>query len=360
MNTVVVCGGGTGGHIFPAVSIIENIKKLRPDTRIVYIGGFNSLEEDTCKNLGIEFIPVKVYSFMDGNRREKIQCILGLIKSGLKTRKILKKINPSALIATGGYSTGPAILAAKLNRVPIYLHEQNVYPGLANKIFSKFAKKVFISFASSIDKFPIDKSKLVFTGNPVREVFKKEYKFKEPQQIRTIFSFGGSGGSKPVTELVLMAKDYIKSNQDKLKWIHLTGVDYYEEYLDKFKGIDNLEVYAYLRDMEKYYEMADLIIGRSGAITLTEISALGKPSILIPSENVANDHQRANAKVFRNKGASVIIEESELLSSKSIKIIDEIINDDSRLESMSKNAYELYPGDAAQTISEIIIGETRL
>ncbi len=359
---IIVSGGGTGGHVYPAISIVEAIVDRDPATQVLYMGASNSLEEKAAKNAEIDFYSVKSYTFYGKNFLSKLSAGVKLIWSGLHVIKKMKKFNADVVIGTGGYIMGPVIVAAIILRKKIFLHEQNAIPGMANNFFAKFANKVFISYSESIDKFNIPRDKMEITGNPTRSVFNNlskdvERKNKGYKDEFIIMSLGGSGGCKSINDFLVNSREYIESKSN-FKWIHVTGNAYYDKYIDKLKGVKNLEVHRYLDDISSYYAISDVVMCRSGAITLAEISSVGIASILVPSPNVANNHQEENAKVYKSGGASFIVNDDSLNNDFTYKLIDDLINDLTLRQNMADSAKNLALLGAASIIADkVLLGE---
>ncbi len=359
---IVISGGGTGGHVYPAISIVEAIVERDPGANVLYIGSPGSLEEKAAKNASIDFHSVKSYTFYGKGIISKITSGFKMIWSGFSALKKMRQFGPDVVIGTGGYIIGPVMFAAVLLRKKIFLHEQNVIPGMANSFFAKFANKVFISYSESIDKFNVPREKLEITGNPTRDVFHHIDKAKERKNHGldnefVILSLGGSGGCKSINDFLVNSKEFI-SSKENFKWIHVTGAAYYDKYFDKLKGIKNLEVHKYLDNISSYYAISDVIICRSGAITLAEISAVGMPSILVPSPNVANDHQTENAKVYKKEGASFIVNDKKLNDEFTYKLINDLINDPELRQNMADNSKRLALLGASSIIADrVILGE---
>lgn len=353
----IVTGGGTGGHVYPAISIIEQLKEIDPSVRIVYFGQDNSIEETATKKANIEFIPIKSTSIMGKNIFGRLAASFKILLSGLSTLRMMRRVDCDAVIGTGGFAMGPTMVAAFLLRKPIFLHEQNVVPGLGNRFFCRFAKKVYISFDKTKESLPCSDKKILLTGNPVRQDFEIPYQEKSSKQ-KYILSLGGSGGSKTMNDFMVFAKDYISKKED-MTWIHITGNSYYKEYIDQLKDVNNLEVRPYISNIVDYYRRADLVIVRSGAISLAEISALGKASIMVPSPNVSHDHQTKNAQYFEKNKATVLIRDDELISQKSLEIIDDLLTNEDKIKEMQINAKKLSFEGASRLIATSILEEVR-
>ncbi len=359
---IIVTGGGTGGHIYPAIAIIEEIIEREPNTEILYIGSRNSIEQRTARNKKIKFFPINSYVFNGKSFFVKVFSAIKLIFSSFKVMKKMLKFKPDVVLGTGGYVTGPVMLAAIILRKKILLHEQNSIPGMANAFFAKFASKVFVSYSDSIDKFKIPRNKIEITGNPMRKSFKNISKDESRKKLGindevVILSIGGSGGSQILNDFVYNSKTFIDSNKNII-WYHATGKSYYKYYKDKLSGIKNLKVFEYLDNINDYYASADIVVSRSGAITLSEISTVGVASILVPSSNVVNDHQMYNAMSYKKAEASFVIRDNELLEDKTYEILNDLIKDNELRKKMAYNSSNLALLGAAAIIADsIILGE---
>lgn len=318
---VLLTGGGTGGHIYPALAIIEEIKKQHPNASFLYVGTKSGLEHEVVVKEGIPFQMIEVKGFTSKNLMKKAATVKKAATAVLDSIKIAKTFKPDLVIGTGGYVAGPMVLGAVLSGYKTAIHEQNVFPGKTNKLLSKFVDRVYLSYEESA-KYFANKDKLVYTGNPVRKEFEALDKTTCRKELGIdkdtflVVSFGGSGGAKRINDTMLLVLNYFK-NESKVKLFHVTGKCYYEKFVKcvEQSGLSlgkNTEVKDYLFDIPKYLCAADLVVGRSGATTLSELLAVKTPSVLIPSPNVAEDHQTFNAMEMVRLGVSHMIKESEL------------------------------------------------
>ncbi|RKD34299.1 undecaprenyldiphospho-muramoylpentapeptide beta-N-acetylglucosaminyltransferase [Thermohalobacter berrensis] len=362
---VLVTGGGTGGHIYPALSIARRIEKEFKNPEILYVGTKKGLEAELVPKEGYNFQTIRVKGFM---RKLSFDTLMSLKELALglnDARKIINKFNPDIVIGTGGYVCGPVVLVAALKKIPTLIHEQNAYPGVTNKILSRFVDKVAASFEESIKYFH-DPSKVVITGNPVREniitVDKKQAykKLNINDKKPFILSFGGSGGQRKLNDAML---EVITKNVDSknIQILHVTGKRHYEDFIKKLseKGIEkidnsNIKIVPYLFEMPMGLAAADLVITSAGAITLAEVTTIGVPTILIPKAYTAENHQEHNARALEKKGASVVILEKELSGSKLNKMIKELLSDRKRLKKMSVNSKSLGKTDVTNQIVKVV------
>lgn len=354
---VIVSGGGTGGHIYPAVSIIEELKSRDKNLELLYIGRENSLESEIIPKLGIDFKGIRVKGLPRKINKNFFIAIKELFIGLKQSKNIIKEFNPDFVIGTGGFVTGPVLYKAFRLKYKIYFHEQNSYPGVTNRILSRYANKYFVTFKESIDFFK-NKDRAIITGNPIRNKFKNlnsikdnvynEYEFDN--NLKTIFSFGGSNGSRILNENIL---EMINNNKNQnYQLIHITGKNYYDDFIEKLNNKNNprIKIFPYLDDIQKAYSISDLIITSSGAITLAELSFLGLPSILIPKPYTTENHQEYNAKVYEKNGASKMMLEKEMNSKNLNENILEIINNDEILKLMGENAKKMATPQAAEEI----------
>ncbi|HOK62278.1 MAG TPA: undecaprenyldiphospho-muramoylpentapeptide beta-N-acetylglucosaminyltransferase [Soehngenia sp.] len=360
---IIISGGGTGGHIYPALAIAKEIKKrYKEKVNIYYVGTPNGMEKELAKREGYEYRQVRVMGMPRNLSRESIKSAKELLIGLNDSRKIINELNPKLIIATGGYVCFPISYVGNLKKIPVCIHEQNAFPGITNKILSRYASKVFITFDES-KKYFKHPERTILTGNPIREELflvdkKAAYKaFDLNSDKPIILSFGGSGGQNSLNEAILTYIQSISECND-VQLIHITGKSHYEgfkEALEK-KGVDlkeNIKIFPYLHDLPKVLNIATLVIASAGAITLAEISALGIPSILIPKAYTAENHQEYNAQVFEDAGASVVIKEKDLNGEVLAKTINELISDKRRLMEMSNNTKKLMNTNA----TEIIVDE---
>ncbi len=360
----IFAGGGTGGHIYPAIAIASGLKRKYPDSDILFIGTGKQLEKDIVEEAGF---PLKIIHAKGFERKLSIDTLRSLhqlILGAADSIKILKEEKPDLVIGTGGYTAGPVVFFASLMGIPCAIHEQNVIPGVTNKILSRFAKKIFISFPESANYFP--KNKVILAGNPVRPEITKGTrrealeKFGLSPNMPTVLSFGGSQGAMSLNNAIYyVIKTLIKSKEFQL--IHVTGKNNYNKIMqslmdDKIDlgSASHIVIKPYINDMENAYAAADLIISRAGALTIAELSACGKPAILIPLPSAANRHQDFNAALMEKNGAAIVIYEKDLTGEKLYKSICNIIFDKECLLKMSASSKKLARSNALDTILQEI------
>lgn len=363
---VVISGGGTGGHIYPAVAIIEELKKRDNNIDILYIGSKNSMESELIPSLGINYKSIEVMGLPRKINKKFFKSIFVLLKGLRQAKKILKRFKPDVVIGTGGFVTGPVLYKAHKMGIYTIFHEQNSYPGITNRILSRYVNAMAVTFKESI-KFFKNNDKCVVTGNPIRNRFEflnreESLKFFEiDENSKNIFSFGGSNGSEELNKAVLGILEKFYKNE-KISLIHVTGKLNYDKFLEevKSKGIkieNNVKILPYMTEMDKAYGVSDLVITSSGAITLAEISKIGLASILIPKAYTTENHQEFNARAYKDIGASELILEKELNSDLLWENIEKIIFDNSRLEQMKENAKKLATPNAVKDFVSIFYDE---
>lgn len=363
---VLLAGGGTAGHINPALAIAGYIKKKRPETEFLFIGNRDGMEQRLVPQAGFDIKSITISgfkrSFSPKNMVENVKTVTRTFTSSHEAKKIISEFKPDICIGTGGYVSGPVIRTAAKMGIPCIIHEQNAYPGVTNKMLAKSVNKVMLAVPDAKKYF--EKADFVVTGNPVRgdiltadkEESRAELKLDERPMI---LSFGGSLGARKINEAV--ADIVARSGKDgRYQHIHAYGKygDWFPD-LVKEKGTDisqcnNLDIRPYIDNMPTCMAAADLVICRAGAITLSEIQAMGKPAILIPSPNVAENHQYHNAMALVNAGAAEIIEESELSGETLMKTVDKMLLNPEQLKTISENSRKMAITDANERIYSIV------
>ncbi|HHY13428.1 MAG TPA: undecaprenyldiphospho-muramoylpentapeptide beta-N-acetylglucosaminyltransferase [Thermoanaerobacterales bacterium] len=364
---IVFAGGGTGGHIYPAVAIAKHIKEKNPNADILFIGTERGLEAELVPKSGYRLETIVIRGLArDKILQQLIPTFKELIMGTFESYQILKKFSPDMVIGTGGYVCGPVVLSAILLDIPNFIHEQNAIPGLTNRILSKLTGKVAVSFEETVEYFT-NKKKIVITGNPIRSEILNASKQDAIKILninpnkKLVLAFGGSRGAgvinKSMVEVIKWNIEEMTDNQILL----ITGKDQYGIVIDELLrlGIDiqkhgNIIIKSYMYNMHHALAAADLIVSRAGALTVSEITAVGKPSILIPLKIAANDHQNFNALALKNHGAAEIIQEDDLDGKVLNEMINTLIEDDIRLNEMSENSIKLGKIDATDKIYNII------
>ena len=358
---IIVSGGGTGGHIYPALTLIDAIKNKRPDAEFLYVGTEKGLEADIVPKAGINFTALKLEGGLE--RRftlENISRAANAIWSIKRAADIVKSFKPSAVVGTGGYVCGPILLAASLMKVPTLIQEQNAVAGVTNKILSKFVKKIAVGTRDALKNFPADKT--VYTGNPIRkEVLAakkedglREFNFTDDKPI--ILISGGSRGARSINNAMI---NVLKSAAQKnsAQFLHVTGKGEFNSVVEKLSDLDapNIRIVPYLYNMPTAMAMADLAIFRAGATGLAELTARGIPSILIPYPYAAENHQEFNARSLVEAGAARMILNKDLTAEILSATIDELLASPEKLKSMAKASLSLGKPNAADEIADLIL-----
>lgn len=362
---VIVSGGGTGGHIYPALTLIRTIQKHISDAEFLYVGTNAGLESDIIPKEGLPFTAIDIQGFKrslsPANLFRAGRAIAGVVKA----MGIVKDFRPDVAIGTGGYVCGPILLAASLMGIPALIQEQNVVPGITNKILSKFVKKIAIGTKEAARLFP--KDKVVFTGNPIRfevmSAFREDglKEFGLDPQKKTVLISGGSRGAQSINKAMTgVIRHYAGSS--KVQILHVTGKSGYEEVLAAIgaAGINlgeatNIVVKPYLYNMPQAMAAADLAVFRAGAIGIAELTARGIPSILVPYPHAAENHQEFNARAIADKGAARMILDKDLTSERLLSTMAELLSEDAKLEKMRRASKMLGRPQAAEEIASMII-----
>ena len=358
---IIISGGGTGGHIFPAVSIANAIKELQPDTEILFVGAEGRMEMHRVPAAGYPIKGLPVAGFNRKNLLKNIPVLIKLFKSQRLARKIVKDFRPHAAVGVGGYASGPTLKVAGSMGIPTLLQEQNSYAGVTNKLLAKQAKKICVAY-EGMERF-FDKSKIILTGNPVRQgllnhsIQREEAvaTFGLDPQKKTVLILGGSLGARTINQCLMANLDKVKNSGIQFIW--QTGKIYIEEArkaVAEAGELPMLHVTDFISDMATAYSAADLVISRAGAGSISEFCLLQKPVILVPSPNVAEDHQTKNALALVNKNAALYVKDAEakdLLLDKAI----EAVNQPELLKNLSKNIAELAFTDSANVIAKEVI-----
>ncbi|MGR3741968.1 undecaprenyldiphospho-muramoylpentapeptide beta-N-acetylglucosaminyltransferase [Companilactobacillus sp. DQM5] len=357
---VIVSGGGTGGHIYPAIALINRLKERNVLDEILYVGTENGLESKIVKNLNIPFKTIKIQGFKRSISIENIKTVNLFISSIFKSRKIIKGFKPDIVIGTGGYVSGAIVYAAHTLKIPTIIHEQNSIAGVTNKFLANFVDKIAVSFKEVENEFS-QKNKIILTGNPrAQEVvnIKKNDRLKEfnlDPKMPTVLIFGGSRGAEPLNRAVISSiESFEKENYQVLFATGKIHYDYVKEALRNI-NLKKVSVVSYIDDMPEILPDIDLIVGRSGATSIAEITALGIPAIFVPSPYVTNDHQTKNAKILSNVNAAKIIEENKLNAASLMSAVNEIMNNKKVHDTMETNSKKLGMPNAADLLIDEMI-----
>lgn len=359
---VIISGGGTGGHIFPAVSIANAIKEKRPDAKILFVGAEGRMEMQRVPAAGYEIKGLPIAGFNRKSLLKNIPVLLKIMKSRRLARQIVREFRPQVAVGVGGYASGPTLNVAESMGIPTLIQEQNSYAGVTNKLLAKKAKRICVAYDGMERFFP--KESILFTGNPVRQNLQEQTLSKDDAVRafglvpgkKTILIVGGSLGARTLNESVLGNLPLIKQ-QSNVQFIWQTGKYYSEEIhaeLERRGCPDDLVVMDFISDMRQAYAAADLVISRAGAGSISEFCLLGKPVILVPSPNVAEDHQTKNALALVQKDAALYIRDDEARRTLLPKAINTVAEAE-RLETLSRNIRTLARPNAASDIADEVI-----
>ena len=357
---VIISGGGTGGHIFPAVSIANAIKALRPDAKILFVGALGRMEMQRVPAAGYEIKGLPICGFDRKNLLKNFKVLYKIWKSQRMAKQIIKDFQPQVAVGVGGYASGPTLNKAAAMGIPCLIQEQNSYAGVTNKLLAKKAEKICVAYEGMERFFPAEK--IILTGNPVRQALldttiSREDAIKsfglDPTK-KTILLVGGSLGAKTINESVLQHLDLVKSSDVQFIW--QTGKYYSAAIAEQLKGQDipNLKVTDFISDMGAAYKAADLVISRAGASSISEFCLIGKPVILVPSPNVAEDHQTKNALALSTRSAAIYVKDAEAPATL-LELAVKTVNDEAKLKSLSENVLKLALPDSAEIIAKEVI-----
>ena len=360
-NKYIISGGGTGGHIFPAISIANAIRELQPDAQILFVGALGRMEMQRVPEAGYEIEGLPICGFSRKNPLKNIVVLYKIWKSQRLAKRIIKRFKPNVAIGVGGYASGPTLNIAASMGIPTLIQEQNSYAGVTNKLLAKKAQCICVAYEGMERFFP--KEKIIMTGNPVRQSLlqatstKPEAKalFGLDPDMKTILLVGGSLGARSLNESIMHNLDLIRQNKIQILW--QTGkfyADEIQERLSKEQPVPNLHPTAFIHDMGAAYKAADLVISRAGASSISEFCLIGKPVILVPSPNVAEDHQTKNALALVNKDAAVYIKDSEA-QEKLIPMAINTIEDSLLMQKLERNILNMALPNAAQMIAKEVI-----
>ena len=359
---IILSGGGTGGHIYPALAMIRRLQVMNPTVEVLYVGTEKGLEKKIVEKAGIPFKTVEIQGFKRSLSLSNFKTIQLFFKSVADSKKIVKEFKPDIVIGTGGYVCGPVVYAAAKLNVPTIIHEQNSVAGVTNKFLARFVSKIAICFEEARAEFPKFQDKVVLTGNPrAQEVANIE---KSPvlteyglaTQTPTLLIFGGSRGARKINEAFLEALPELATKDYQV--LFATGEVHYEKINQEVEKLNlqnkNVAVVPYIYNMPEVFANVSVVMGRSGATTLAELTALGLPSILIPSPYVTNDHQTKNAESLSHHNAARLIPDNELNGAQFIQAADELMLNEPLREEMAKEAKKLGVVDASDRLIRLI------
>ena len=363
---VIVTGGGTGGHIYPALAIADKFKEMDPEGEILYVGNDEGIEKDIVPKAGYRLELVDARWLNKSSLWQLVRTGVRVTKGILEASRVIRRFKPDVIIGTGGYVCFPVIVAGRMYGAKTFLHEQNAYPGLANRALERYVNKVFLGFADAAKYFK-QPEKMVETGNPVRKSFftltkedaRKKLGFATEDFI--VFSFGGSLGAEKINEVAFELM-LVLNGHPNVQMIFGTGKWYYQQVLDQAaeRGIkirENIRIKDYIEDMENYLAACDLVISRAGALSVAETTVCGKAAILIPSPNVTGNHQYYNAKAVADRGGAILLEEKNLTADDLIREVMKLKNDPQRTAEMSRPSRACAPVKALDIIYHTICSE---
>lgn len=348
---LLLAGGGTGGHLFPAVALAEQLKHEEPQSEVLFVGTERGLESRLLPTLGWPLRTVPMSGWAGLGLAARVRAMIGLAKSLGESRSILREFRPDVVVGVGGYASVPVLLAAKLAGIPYLIHEQNAFPGLANRLLGRWARRICLSFADASRGFR--RGRTVLTGNPVRAAM--EACIELPTGETLLLVFGGSHGARAINRAMVAALPQLAAWRGALRIVHQTGANEVDSVRDGYRqaGWDDVDVVAFIDDMAVAYSRAWLVVCRAGATTLAELSACGRPAVLIPYPFAANNHQVANAAALAAKGAAIMIEERDLKPEELGALIGGLLADRARLAQMAGTARSLAQrGAAARLLAE--------
>ncbi|MCD8412307.1 undecaprenyldiphospho-muramoylpentapeptide beta-N-acetylglucosaminyltransferase [Tenacibaculum finnmarkense] len=339
---VIISGGGTGGHIYPAIAIANEIKERYPSAKILFVGASDKMEMQKVPEAGYEIKGLWISGIQRKITFKNLLFPVKLVHSLWKAQVIIKKFKPDIAIGTGGFASGPTLMVAGKKNIPTLVQEQNSYPGITNKLLSKKAHKICVAY-DGLERF-FSKDKIIKTGNPVRQdllnITEKTSEgktfFKLDKTKKTILILGGSLGARKINELIEANLDFFKAQNVQLIW--QCGKLYIDDY-KRYNNLENVQVHTFLNKMDLAYAAADFIISRAGASSVSELCIVGKPTVFIPSPNVAEDHQTKNAKAIVDKNGAILVVEKELTEFS--KVLEILLKDTKKQADLSENMKKL-------------------
>jgi UDP-N-acetylglucosamine--N-acetylmuramyl-(pentapeptide) pyrophosphoryl-undecaprenol N-acetylglucosamine transferase len=355
---IIISGGGTGGHIFPAIAIARAVEEMRPGTEILFVGAIGRMEMEKVPAAGFKIEGLEISGISRSNMMKNISLPAKVFKSVKKAKQIISEFKPDVIVGVGGYASGPMLWAGIRKHIPTLIQEQNAYAGITNKILGKRVDKICVAYSGMEKYFP--NKKLIIAGNPVRQDISNlpakhaealEY-FKLKSNEFVVLVIGGSLGARTINEAIKKSLPLLEEKNIQIIW--QTGKAFYSEACELGKQYSNIKVFDFISKMDYAYAASDVVISRAGAISLAELSIAGKPSILIPSPNVAEDHQTKNANSFAEKNAAIFIKDDAAIAVLGEEVIKLSTNEGLR-KSLSENIKALAIKDSAQKIAKEII-----
>lgn len=357
---IVISGGGTGGHVFPAIAIANAIRAKHADADILFVGALGKIEMDKVPQAGYKIIGLDIQGLQRNLSLNNLKFPIRLLKSLWKSSKILKDFNADVAVGVGGYASGPLLYMASRNKIPYIIQEQNSYPGITNKLLAKNASKICVAYENMDAFFPAEK--VMLTGNPVRSELLKIQGLKEQAyqffnldpSKKTIFITGGSLGARTLNESVLNFIDEINTSEVQIIW--QTGRFYYSTIVENAskKFNDRVKIFEFISSMDMAYAVADIIIARAGAGTISELCLVGKPVILVPSPNVAEDHQTKNAMALVKNNAAVLVKDVNAVQ-ELIPTALKLLQNNSQMMELSDAIKKIAMPNAAEIIADEVL-----
>lgn len=355
----IIAGGGTGGHIFPAIAIADALKQ-QSNCEILFVGASGRMEMEKVPQAGYKIIGLNIVGLQRSLSPKNLLFPFKVLQSLFQAFKVLRNYKPNVCIGVGGYASGPVLFVAALLGIKIVIQEQNSYPGITNKILSKFAQKIFVAY-DNLNQF-FNQQKIMLTGNPVRKDImstlpsKNEalHFFDLKENKKTILVIGGSLGARTINTAIEKNIELFTKNNFQLLW--QTGKIYYDGIIERTREINlaDVKIHQFIKEMNNAYAAADIIISRAGALSISELCIVGKPTILIPSPNVSEDHQTKNAMALVNKNAAVLIKDIDAISTLGNTAL-ELSKDESKLNELANNIKTLAKSNAANEIASSIL-----
>jgi UDP-N-acetylglucosamine--N-acetylmuramyl-(pentapeptide) pyrophosphoryl-undecaprenol N-acetylglucosamine transferase len=348
---LLLAGGGTGGHLFPAIALAEQLKYEEPQSEILFVGTERGLEARMLPELGWPLETIDMSGYAGQGVMAKVMVLGKLMKSLMQSRKILQHFQPDVVVGVGGYASVPALLSAKTLGVPYLVHEQNAWPGMANRLLGRWAKRVCLSLAEADRAF--HRSATVLTGNPVRSTMENCPSIDDDKTCLLIF--GGSQGARAINRTMIAALPYLEEWKGTLEIIHQSGGADFEETVKGYEDNNwpNVEILPFIKDMSSAYAKSTLIVCRAGATTLAELTACGRPAVLVPYPHATAGHQSGNAQAMAAKGAALMMEEADLTPERLAQLINGLLHDRTSVKSMAAAAKALAQrGAAARLLKE--------
>lgn len=352
---IIISGGGTGGHIYPAIAIANEIKVRYPEANILFVGAKDKMEMEKVPQAGYEIKGLWISGIQRKLTLKNLMFPFKLLSSLWKAYRIIRKFKPDVAVGTGGFASGPTLMVANRKGIPTLIQEQNSYPGITNRLLGKKAQKICVAY-DNLERF-FSEEKIIKTGNPVRQdllfihtkIEEGKDFFELDTSKKTILVLGGSLGARKINQLMEANLEFFKKQGVQLIW--QCGKLYFEEY-KKYDELENIQVHQFLNRMDLAYAATDFIVSRAGASSVSELCIVGKPTIFIPSPNVAEDHQTKNAKSIADKHGALVVKENELDTFP--VVLETLLKDKGKQESLSENINELaLPNATSNIVNEI-------